>query len=159
MRRASRFLLLALLLGMVGCDHATKVGAKAALEGKAPLDLVRGVLDLRYAENRDTAFSLTNGLHWAGKETLLAALASAALVGIGAMWWRRRRAPLAEQAGFALCIAGAVGNIADRIARGYVVDFIHLAHWPVFNVADAAVCVGAGLLVLTHWRRTPSAVR
>ena len=65
-RRATRFFVLLLLLGMVGCDHATKIGAKAALEVRAaPLDVVSGVLDLRYAENRDTAFSLTSHLHFA----------------------------------------------------------------------------------------------
>jgi signal peptidase II len=149
-RRATRLLLLVLLLGMVGCDHATKISAKAALEGHAPLTLVTGLLDLRYAENRDTAFSLSHAVHLANKESLLAALATLGLAGIAAGWWRRRKGSLPEQAGFALIVAGAIGNIVDRIARGYVVDFIHVAHWPVFNVADAAICVGAGLIVLAR---------
>jgi Signal peptidase (SPase) II len=45
---------------------------------------------------------------------------------------------------------GALGNYLDRVFRGYVVDFIHVPHWPVFNVADIAVSVGIGLLVSTH---------
>jgi len=52
-----------------------------------------------------------------------------------------------------LVTAGALGNYADRIARGYVVDFVHLAHWPVFNVADTYVTVGVVLLALVTLRR------
>ena len=159
-RRASRFVLFVLLLGMVGCDHATKMGAKAALEGRGPLEVVSGVLDLRYAENRDTAFSLFERVHFAQKGHVLLALGVVAMIAIGALWWRRRHGSAVEQAGFALVVAGAIGNVADRFARGYVVDFIHLAHWPVFNVADALVCVGTGLLVLAHLRQRkgPSSV-
>ncbi|MCL0137923.1 signal peptidase II, partial [Klebsiella pneumoniae] len=59
-------------------------------------------------------------------------------------------------AGLALVLGGAVGNLLDRIEHGYVVDFIH-AHWgaayfPAFNVADAAITVGAGLLLLDAWQ-------
>ncbi len=146
-RRATQFLLLLFTLGLIGCDHATKIGAKAALEGKGPLDLFAGVIDLRYTENRDTAFSALDQFHFAGKSMVIAALATAALVAIAYAWWRRRHAPLVEQAGFALVVAGALGNVGDRLARGYVVDFIHVAHWPVFNVADAAIVAGALVLI------------
>jgi signal peptidase II len=152
-RRATRFFLMLLLVGMVGCDHATKAGAKAALEGRAPLDVVAGVLDLRYAENRDTAFSLSERFHGAWKGTALLVFAAIALTAVVVAWWRRRNASLLEQAGFALILAGAVGNVADRLLRGYVVDFIHLAHWPVFNVADAAISIGVPLLFLAHRQR------
>lgn len=50
-------------------------------------------------------------------------------------------------------VAGAIGNVADRVARGHVVDFIHVRFWPVFNVADVLVAVGVGLLALTQLRR------
>jgi signal peptidase II len=151
-RRATRLLALLCLVGVIGCDHATKVTAKAALEGAQPLNLVSGVLDLRYAENRDTAFSALRWLHIAGKEQLLLALASLGFVALLVAWWRRRGAGRIEQAGYALVAAGAIGNIADRATRGYVVDFIHLAHWPIFNVADVAICVGAGLIALARAR-------
>jgi signal peptidase II len=153
-QRATRFVLLMLLLVVaVGCDHATKLGAKVALEGKAPVDVVTGVLDLRYAENRDTAFSLLERVHSPLKAGALLTFGAFAMTALLVMWWKRRRGPVMEQAGFALILAGAIGNVFDRAARGYVVDFIHLAHWPVFNVADAAICVGVGLLALAHVRR------
>jgi signal peptidase II len=63
-------------------------------------------------------------------------------------------------AGLALILGGALGNVLDRIEHGYVVDFIHVhwgrAYFPAFNIADAAITVGAGLLLLDaflEWRR------
>ncbi len=53
-------------------------------------------------------------------------------------------------------VAGAIGNVADRILCGYVVDFIHLSHWPVFNVADACVVVGLIALGLSRSRARPA---
>ena len=70
-------------------------------------------------------------------------------VGVGAGGRDRvDRAARVTQVGFALVFSGALGNIVDRIARGYVVDFIHVRGWPVFNVADIAVVVGMGLIAL-----------
>jgi signal peptidase II len=57
----------------------------------------------------------------------------------------------------ALILGGAIGNVIDRIAHGYVIDFldfyVHGWHWPAFNVADSAICIGAGLFVLDELRR------
>ena len=59
-------------------------------------------------------------------------------------------------AGLALVLGGAVGNLYDRISLGYVVDFLnfHLSnhYWPAFNVADSAICVGVGLLLLDSFK-------
>jgi signal peptidase II len=52
-------------------------------------------------------------------------------------------------------LGGALGNMVDRIVRGYVVDFIHVKGWPIFNVADIAVVVGVGLMLLSRVRRRP----
>ena len=53
-----------------------------------------------------------------------------------------------ERIGFCVLIGGAIGNYIDRIARGYVVDFIDFIIWPVFNIADIAVVVGVGLIIV-----------
>jgi len=142
------FLLLLSSLGLVGCDHATKAVAKASL-ATGPQTLVPGVLDLRYAENHDSAFSLFRAAGVAPSMGLLIFLASIALVSVGILMWRRRKvASPIELAGYVAVLGGALGNVTDRIVRGYVVDFIHLHHWPIFNVADILVVVGAGLLLL-----------
>jgi signal peptidase II len=142
-----------LVVALVGCDHATKVVAKATL-GEHPLVLVRGVLDLEYTENRDTAFSLLRSCTSPAKPWLLVILSCFALVAIAAAWWKRRRqASLVEHLAYVLVVGGAIGNAADRLARGYVVDFIYVHCWPVFNVADVAVTVGALALGITLAKR------
>jgi signal peptidase II len=141
-----------LLGGLVGCDHATKHLA-ATRWREAPAVVVPGVVALTYAENRDSAFSL---LHPFLPETLrrplLLTLASlGSLVALGILIGRWRRSSYLEKLATGLFLAGAVGNVADRAWRGYVIDFVSIGPWPVFNVADVALCVAVGLLALA-WR-------
>jgi signal peptidase II len=152
-RRALGWFLMLFTVALVGCDHATKIVAQSALERSGPLSIVPGLLDLRYAENHDTAFSLLRSLHFPGKAALLFALSALILGFVLVTWWRRRRAPAAEQIGYALVVAGAVGNALDRALRGFVVDFIEIHRWPVFNVADIAIVAGVMLLAIVHLRR------
>ena len=147
------WLLMLFTLALVGCDHATKAVAEATLAHRGPLSIVPGVLDLRYARNHDTAFSLLRDLHFPGKAALLAALSALAIGAVMVAWWRRRGGSSAEQAAYALIVAGAVGNVIDRVRRGYVVDFIEVHRWPVFNVADMAIVAGAALLAIVAMRR------
>jgi signal peptidase II len=142
-----------LVVALVGCDHATKVVAKITLEGNPPRAVIPGVLDLVYTENHDTAFSLLHELTSPAKGPLILVMASLAILAIAVAWWKRRRVarPL-EHAAFALVVAGALGNVLDRAQRGYVVDFIHLQYWPVFNVADIAVCAGGALVGIALMR-------
>jgi signal peptidase II len=143
----TRWALYGAMLFLVGCDHATKIVAKETLVSGRVITLIRGWLDLRYTENFDTAFSLTHG--WAGgaKATVLTVLALATTAAVVVIAWRRRhRSSAVEHLGLALVVAGAIGNTLDRVRRGYVIDFIHVHHWPVFNVADVLVVVGAVLL-------------
>jgi signal peptidase II len=138
------------VLSLVGCDHATKAAAQDSLLPGRVITLIRGWLDLRYTENFDTAFSLTRT--WSGGSkavvlTLAAVVMCAAVVVVA--WRRRNRAPTIERVALALVLAGAIGNTLDRASRGYVVDFIHIHHWPVFNAADVFIVVGA---ILLAWR-------
>jgi signal peptidase II len=151
-RRVFPWLLILFTALLVGCDHGTKLVAEKALGQRGPLRLVRGVLDLRYTENHDTAFSLTRSLDFQGKPAALGALALLALGAVVLFWWRRRHASRLEHVGYGLIVAGAVGNVLDRITRGYVIDFIHIHHWPVFNVADILVALGVGALALAAAR-------
>ena len=136
---------------LVGCDHATKEAARDALLSGRVVSLVHGWLELRYTENFDTAFSLTRG--WSGNEkAIVLTLVSVAMtVGLLLLAWRRRHEarPL-ETIALAITVAGAAGNTLDRVRRGYVVDFIYLHHWPIFNVADVLIVVGAALLALNN---------
>jgi signal peptidase II len=150
------WMLMLFTLVMVGCDHATKVVAASALPRRGAISILPGLLDLHYAENRDTAFSLSRFLHFPGKGAVLVAFS---MLGVGAVvlaWWRHRRAATLEQAAYALIVAGAFGNALDRALRGYVVDFIEIHRWPIFNVADVAIVVGVALLGIIMIRRAGS---
>jgi signal peptidase II len=147
--------LVACVASLVGCDHATKVAAETALRDRPPLQLVQGVVDLSYAENRDVAFDTMSRLSLHPASWMLVAFALATTAAVVGFWVRRRRAAWPEHAGFACVVGGAVGNIVDRAARGHVIDFIHVRFWPVFNVADVLVVVGVGLLVWAAARGQP----
>jgi signal peptidase II len=144
--------MLAALVGLVGCDHVTKLAAKAELESAPPRAVVGSVLDLRYVENTDVAFNLLRWIPEAVRKPMLLGFGALAIAGLLALLVRR---PLAGARGAALVmiLAGASGNYLDRVLRGYVVDFIHVPHWPVFNVADILVSAGLALFALGSLRR------
>ncbi len=144
--------LAALLTLLVGCDHATKLAAKSELQGHHPRELLHGVLDLHYVENTDVAFNL---LRWIPEEVRRPALfvtGAIALLGLALLLLRHPPKRPVVRAALLLVTAGAIGNYLDRVARGYVVDFVHIHHWPVFNVADIYVTAGAIILALSAVR-------
>ena len=154
--RACALGLVACVACLVGCDHATKLAAETVLRDHAPLRVVPGWMDLAYTENHGVAFSALERLSIHPPAWALFALAVGATSALLGLWFRRRRAPWPEHAGFALVVAGALGNALDRVARGHVIDFIHVRFWPVFNVADILVVAGGLLLLLVHTRRARS---
>jgi signal peptidase II len=148
------WILMLVAIGLAGCDHATKFAAKQSLAASVPATIVPGVVELVYSENHDTAFSVFRSLGTRAPKALLVALPVVALGAVGFLAWRRRKvATKLELTGYAIVIGGALGNVIDRVFRGYVIDFIHVSHWPVFNVADIAVAVGVGLLLLSTFVR------
>jgi signal peptidase II len=141
---------LALTAGIIGVDQWSKYLIESALQPYEARYYLP-VFNLVRAHNRGAAFSLLDGAsgwqRWAF--SALAAGVSVALV----IWLRRleRRANLLA-AGLALILAGALGNVLDRLRLGFVIDFLQV-HWqqhyfPAFNVADSAITVGAGCLLL-----------
>lgn len=140
------------LLLLVGCDHATKLAAKSELQDGGPRNVLSSVLRLQYVENRDVAFNLLRLVPEGPRRHLLTIFGAIAIVALAAVVIRGRGSR-ATRGGFLLILAGAVGNYVDRLARGYVVDFIRVPYWPVFNVADVLVVVGVGLLFWDHAKR------
>jgi signal peptidase II len=154
--RVRAVLLVCTTLGLVGCDHATKLAARSWLD--APLPVVSGLVELRYAENRDVAFSLTRS--WTGPDKRVALIATGLVLVAGLLGWawrRRRVATLFEQLAVAMVLAGALGNLIDRALRGYVVDFVWVRAYSVFNVADVLIVVGAIAMVLAARRHAAAA--
>ena len=131
-------------------DQCSKLIADALLQFNQPLQLLP-FLDLRKVYNPGAAFSfLSNASGWQRWFFVtLTPFVSLVLV----VWLRRLPAGQTRLAlALSLILGGAAGNLIDRVVYGYVIDFIDLYygdwHWPVFNVADSAITLGAGLLVL-----------
>lgn len=134
-------------------DQLSKAAAQGLGENR--LALIPGVLGLRYAENTGMAFSLFSGRPW------LLGLLSAVLVLAGTAGLRRYRLGRWSGASAMLMLGGAVGNMIDRLLRGYVVDMLEVLcfRFAVFNIADAALTVGCALMAYSlilkpdEWRR------
>jgi signal peptidase II len=101
--------------------------------------------------NRGMSFGLFNGAAAAGGIKILLLSIVAAGIVIGLVYWLSRVASPLLGFAIGLIIGGAVGNIVDRIRYGAVVDFldfhIGLYHWPAFNLADSAICLGVGIML------------
>ena len=149
---------LAIAVAVVAADQASKVAADALLSFHDSIALLP-VLSLTLGYNPGAAFSIL-GDAGGWQRWFLSAIA--VLVSGYLVHWLRQvgnTAPLLSL-GLALVLGGAVGNLIDRLRLGYVIDFIHLHyrdfHWPVFNVADIAITVGVGLVLLTLFRAPPA---
>jgi signal peptidase II len=141
------------LLG-IGLDQATKALAVATLEGKPPVRAIGQILTIYVTRNSGAAFGFAPAA-----TVLLTCLAAAIAVLIVTKVPRLRSAGWAAALG--LLLAGAVGNLCDRlmrapgIGRGAVVDFIDLQHFADFNIADSCLTCGVVLAVLLSLRGIP----
>ena len=152
-RTATRRLWL-LIAFIVAADQATKHWALNRLSNGRTIDLV-GSLRFNLAFNKGMAFSQATG---AGP--IIGALAFVVIIVI-VLWLRRNAQGLAGVAA-GLIVGGATGNLIDRLLRGdawlrgAVVDFIDLQWWPIFNIADAAISIGAVLMIVASVRASKS---
>jgi signal peptidase II len=113
------------------------------------MTVIPGALAFAYVENRNAAFGLGSVLPDAVKLWVLLGLQCVLSVVLLVLMTRTR--DFASRLGFGVVVAGAIGNIIDRIRLGYVVDFIYWHggfSWPNFNVADMLVCTGVGILIV-----------
>jgi len=132
-------------------DQTTKALAVRRLRFGDDVALIPGFLNLAYAQNTGVAFSMLDDHGDPGRWGLSSvALIAAALVLY--FIWRTPRTDDRILGALALLLAGIIGNVTDRIRLGFVIDFIDVQfgswHYPTFNVADIAVCCGAGLLII-----------
>lgn len=131
---------------LVVLDQFTKVLALQNLKGQEPITIIPDVFQLLYVENRGAAFGILQNKQWVF--LIITAIVLAALI-----WALPRMSRERHFLPFRLCLcfigAGAVGNMIDRIFRGYVVDFFYfkLIDFPVFNVADIYVTTSAIVLI------------
>jgi signal peptidase II len=143
-----RFLVLfAVVMNLVLADAVIKELAAGYLKGAAAIPVIPGLFNLAYVENRGCAWGMFQGQVWP--------LAIFGVVALAFLIWRRKsvfgsgRLPAIAEP---LLYAGIIGNIIDRLFRGYVIDMFDfhwgIHHFPCFNLADSCICVAVGLLLL-----------
>ena len=132
-------------------DQTTKAWAVRRLRFGDDKEIIPGFLNFAYAQNTGVAFSMLDDYGDAGRWGLsVVAIVAATLVLY--FFWKTPRSDDRILGSLALLLAGIAGNVVDRARLGFVVDFIDVQigswHYPTFNIADAAICIGAGLLIL-----------
>jgi signal peptidase II len=139
-------------------DRLTKIWVEHSLVGRPPITLIPRVLDLRFTTNSGGAFSL-------GQSTPWLFIAASTGVSLAIIVTSFRHSNVGTSVALGLILGGALGNLTDRVVRGphltgHVVDFIDLHLWPIFNLADSAIVVGAVVLLISSVAfdrgRTPS---
>lgn len=146
--------LFALAFGVLVIDQITKIWTDNAIELYQRIPVIDGVFNLTLAYNKGAAFSfLADQPGWQRWFfTVLALMVSVVLI-----VWLFRLKPHEKLLGvcLALILGGAVGNLIDRVLYGHVIDFLDFFykdyHWPAFNVADMAICIGGVSMVLVSF--------
>lgn len=137
--------------GVYMVDQVTKAWAASTLRLGGDRTLIEGLLNLAYATNTGVAFSMFDDGGNTGRWGL-SAVAFIAGVLVLYFFWRTPRTDDRVLGALALLLAGIAGNVTDRLRFGYVIDFVDVQfgswHYPTFNVADMAICVGAALLII-----------
>lgn len=132
--------LIVIILGVV-IDQLVKLWVTNVLPLGGGWTVMPELLEIHYIQNTGAAWSLFDG------NTMALALFSVLMELFLAGWfWKTPKEKVGERLALCLMLSGAFGNMIDRFRLGYVVDFIHLPHWPIFNIADMLLCIGAALL-------------
>jgi signal peptidase II len=158
--RNSGFYVLAFLsLGALAADQASKYAVEKYTTSDFSLTLIPGLLDLIHTSNPGVAFGLFADSQKPWMAPLLILFSAGVILLLGWLLASGRAGGRLGQFGLALILGGAAGNVLDRLVRHSVTDFIdfHLGryHWYTFNIADSAIVMGAGLVVLEllrDWR-------
>jgi len=150
-RRISLSAETAIPIGVLALDQLTKSWVRSSMSLNETIPVVGDVVRLTYIHNEGAAFGLSIGAYSSQVFLVLAAIASALVL------YLLLTAPQGERMqriALALILGGALGNIIDRIRWSMVVDFIQVGisghFWPIFNVADSAVTIGAAMLAWTY---------
>jgi signal peptidase II len=146
---------LASTANLVLADAVVKELAAGYLKGRCAVEVIRGSFNLAYVENRGCAWGMLQGHVWP-----LAAFGAAALA---FLIWKRKDVfgnTIADRIAEILLYSGIVGNLIDRVCRGYVIDMFDFywrsSHFPCFNLADVYISVAAGIMVLCSFAKRTS---
>jgi signal peptidase II len=132
-------------------DQVTKYIIEKSIPPGDNISIIPGLLRLSHVQNEGAAFGILQG-----QQIFLKIVTFIAFAFIIFMLWSTPRKNLMLRVALLVILGGALGNFTDRITQGFVVDFIDFFigthHWPSFNVADSAICVGMALLIFDIFR-------
>lgn len=157
----SKFIYISITIIILFLDQLTKYWAITSLKPVSMIEVIPGFFRLTYATNRGVAFSM-----FAESELnvrlIFATVSTLAAIFVIIYLARTPATRVRMNAALSLLLAGIIGNLIDRVRLGEVIDFLdfHLGEkytWPTFNLADAAICVGAALLALEMLREEKAA--
>jgi signal peptidase II len=158
MRRNTPYFLF--ILVMIALDQAAKAVISRTIELYESRPVIPGFLNLTRIHNRGAIFGAFNQ---SNNTAVFIALTVASLLALGLVVFYFFKTPSSDRLvkiGLSLIMAGALGNLFDRLTRGFVIDFLDVyvrnSHWPFFNVADACISVGAVLMLVIFFRRKPA---
>lgn len=157
MRYCSYYLLIAIGATVFVGDQFSKILLLHWLDGRSHITVIPGVFDIVHVQNRGAAFGFLNraDIDW---QIWLFGIATG--IAILAIFMLARRASCLGLIGLGCILGGACGNLLDRIRLHAVTDFLDFYwgnwHWPAFNLADTAICIGVGLTVLADVQKQKS---
>ena len=151
---------LILAVAILALDRWTKWMIDTQLSLNQTISVIDGFFNITYVPNTGIAFGILNSVSSPAKTALLSAFAAGAAIGVVLYSLRNPANHRLFQVALSMILAGAVGNLYDRIRYGYVIDFLEFYigdyRWPSFNVADSAISTGVVLLALEIFRNDSS---
>jgi signal peptidase II len=140
------------ILSVIGIDQLTKQIVRQMVPLHETVNVIPGLLDVTHVQNTGAAFGLLNAAEFPYKPAVMIIIAAIALVAIAAYGAQLGFHERIARLGLSLILGGAFGNLIDRALVGHVVDFVDVywrnSHFWAFNVADAAITIGAILVLL-----------
>ncbi|OGR02189.1 MAG: signal peptidase II [Deltaproteobacteria bacterium RIFOXYA12_FULL_61_11] len=172
--RRKFFLVLGVIVLVVAADQATKIaidrhfvrhdrvdlGEGRTLQRRVvlqpPIEVVAGLFNLQYVENPGVTFGMLRNLDDSVRRPILLTIPTLVMVLLLFIIWKTPATEVVSFLGLSCIVSGAIGNLIDRVRLNYVIDFLDVYlgsyHWPSFNLADSAISVGMGLLVIEMLR-------
>jgi signal peptidase II len=148
-----------LTVALVALDQATKLLVARTVDLYESVTVIPGFFNITRIHNKGAIFGTFSQTNNALVFALLTAASLGALVLVVTYFFKTPASDKLMKVSLTLIMAGALGNLFDRLVRGHVIDFLDFyirdAHWPFFNAADSCITIGACLMLVTLFRRKP----
>ena len=151
---ADKVVYFVVIIVTIAADQLTKALVVDSMHLYESREIIPGFFNLVYVTNSGAAFSMLADINSPWRHYFFLGIGSVALVGLTIAYWKLRKVNSLYSWPLALIAGGAAGNLIDRVRFGAVIDFLDFYagsyHWPAFNIADSAICVGVSLFLLIN---------